>query len=116
MRLTAAAVKRLKAKANRRYVPDGRSLYLVIQPKSQSKSWVMIFRGAGGRIQKLRLGPLDETSHETSTEPVVGAPLTLAAARRLAAEVNRQRALGQDVVAQRLRDQAEMRAAQANTF
>jgi integrase len=65
---------------------------------------------------KLTLGPLDESGKEAPTDPVIGAPLTLAGARRVAAEVNRQRALGQDVVAQRLRDKAERRAAAANTL
>jgi integrase len=112
-RLTAAAVTKYRAGSKRRMIPDGRGLYLVVQPTG-SKSWAMFFRGSGGRMVKLTLGPLGE--EEVAAEPVFGAPLSLAAARRLAAEVNRQRALGQDVIALRLRAKAHQRAAAANTF
>jgi integrase len=96
-------------------IPDGRGLYLAIQPTG-SKSWCMFFRGPSGKMQKLTLGPLDESGEEVAADPVIGAPLTLAGARRLAAEVNRQRALGQDVAAQRLREKAERTRLNANTF
>jgi Arm DNA-binding domain len=93
-RLTAAAVAKLRAGPKRRSIPDGRGLYLLIQPTG-AKSWAMVFRNSGGRMTKLTLGRYDPA--ETSAEPVVGGPLSLAAARRLAAEVSRQRAAGQDV-------------------
>src|SRR4051794_8096127 len=83
-RLTAAAVTKYRAGSKRRMIPDGRGLYLVVQPTG-SKSWAMFFRGSGGRMVKLTLGPLGE--EEVAAEPVFGAPLSLAAARRLAAEV-----------------------------
>jgi integrase len=114
-KLTAAAVAKYRAGAKRRTIPDGRGLYLVVQPTG-SKSWAMFFRNTGGRMAKLTLGPLDESGKETPADPVIGMPLTLAGARRLSAEVNRQRALGQDVVALRLREKAERKTAAANTF
>src|SRR5262245_5539519 len=114
-KLTAAAVRRYRAGAKRRAIADTHGLYLIVQPTG-SKSWAMFFRNTGGRMAKLTLGSLDESGKETPADPVIGMPLTLAGARRLAAEVNRQRALGQDVVAQRLRDKAELKAAAANTF
>ena len=114
-RLTAAAVARYRAGAKRRAIADGRGLYLLIQPTG-GKSWCMFFRGTGGRMVKLTLGPLDESGEEAAAEPVIGAPLSLAGARRLAADVNRQRALGRDVVAQRESDKAEREAAGRNTF
>ena len=96
--LTAAAVKALLPGPARREVPDGGcpGLHLVIQP-SGSKSWALRFRRPDGRPAKLTLGPVDLSGAET--EPVVGAPLTLIAARRLATEVHQQRAKGRDVVA-----------------
>jgi integrase len=114
-KLTAAAVRRYRAGAKRRAIADAHGLYLVVQPTG-SKSWAMFFRNTGGRMAKLTLGPLDESGKETPADPVIGMPLTLAGARRLAAEVNRQRALGQDVVALRLREKAERKTAAANTF
>ena len=100
--LTAAAVKALLPGPARREVPDGGcpGLHLVIQP-SGSKSWALRFRRPDGRPAKLTLGPLDLSGVET--EPVIGAPLTLIAARRLATEVHQQRAKGRDVVADRRR-------------
>jgi integrase len=104
--LTAAAVKALLPGEARREVPDGGcpGLHLVIQP-SGAKSWALRFRRPDGRHTKLTLGPVDLSGAET--EPVMGAPLTLIAARRLATEVHQQRAKGQDVVADRRRREAE---------
>jgi integrase len=112
-RLTAAAVARLKAEPKRRSIPDGGGLYLLIQP-SGHKSWAMFFRGgAKGEMRKFTLGPYSENS---STKPLVGAPLTLADARKLAADINHRRAGGEDVVASRLRERAARAAAAAHTF
>jgi integrase len=101
--LTAAAVKALLPGPARREVPDGGcpGLHLVIQP-SGAKSWALRFRRPDGRPAKLTLGPVDLSGVET--EPVIGAPLTLIAARRLATEVHQQRAKGRDVVAHRRRE------------
>lgn len=114
--LTAAGVARLKADGKRREVPDGgcAGLHLVIQP-SGVKSFALRFR-RGGRSAKLTLGRADLDGKETSGEPVIGQPLTLAQARQLAAAVHRQRALGRDVVADRRREKLEKKTQDANTF
>ena len=100
--LTAAAVLKIKPAADRREIPDAGAggLYFVVQP-SGTKSWAMRFRRPNGDRAKLVLGPLDLTGSEIAGEPQIGQPLTLAAARALAAQINRQRAMGVDVVAVR---------------
>jgi Arm DNA-binding domain len=97
--LTAAAVKNHLPGRARREIPDGGcpGLRLVIQPSGR-RSWAMRFRRPDGKTAKLTLGPVDLSGQEAEGEPVVGAPLTLASARRLAAEVHRERARGRDVV------------------
>jgi integrase len=116
--LTAPAVRKLRAGKVRREIPDGGSpgLRLVIQPGSGAKSWAMRFRRPGGKAAKLTLGPVDLAGKETEGEPVIGQPLTLAAARRLATAVQRQRAMGKDVVAARHRERLEREARGENTF
>jgi integrase len=98
--LTDAAMKKLKPHKKRREVPDAHGLHLVIQP-SGHKSWALRFRRPDGRTAKLTLGTCDVAGTELEGEPAIGGHLTLAAARRLVAEVNRQRALGKDVIAER---------------
>src|SRR5262249_29887105 len=72
------------------------------------------------KIAKIPPGPVDLSAREPSAVPVVGQPLSLVAARRLAAEVHSQRALGHDVVAdhraRRHRRRAEVVERAANTF
>jgi integrase len=98
-KLTPAAVLKLKPHDTRREIPDnGSGLYLVVQP-SGAKSWAMRFRNPHGRQKKLTLGPLDLSGRRIADVPVIGQPLDLLAARRLAAHVNTQRAHGKDVVA-----------------
>jgi integrase len=98
--LTAVAVKNLRPGKARREVRDGGTpgLYMVIQP-SGARSWCMRFRRPNGSPAKLTLGPVDLSGKEGESEPVIGQPLTLSSARRLAADVHRQRAMGRDVVA-----------------
>lgn len=120
--LTAAAVAKYRPglAKRRRIVRDGgaRSLFLVIAP-SGHKSWLMRFRTSGGRIGKMTLGPVDLAA-ESALPPVIGMPLTLAAARQLAAQVQRERALGHDPVAdhkaRRGRQQAAAIEGAASTF
>ena len=97
--MTTAGIKSLRPGAERREIRDGGAvgLYLIVQP-SGHKSFAMRFRSPDGRPTKLVLGPVN-FSDEADGEPVIGQPLTLAAARRLAADVWRQRAMGKDVVA-----------------
>jgi integrase len=98
--LTAIAIAKLKPRPARREVPDrgAKGLALAVQP-SGSKSWVMRFRRPDGRPGSLTLGPYDASQATAASVPVLGQPLTLAGARALAAEINRQRATGADVVA-----------------
>jgi len=90
--LTAAAVQRLCPAKVRREIRDAGcpGLYLIIQ-STGFKSWAMRFRRPGGVPAKLTLGPVDLTGREVDGEPVVGAPLTLASARRLAVGLDSQR-------------------------
>ena len=74
------------------------------------------FRTPSGRSAKLTLGRVDLTNKEAEAEPVIGAPLTLASARRLATELHRQRAMGKDVVAARHREKLERKVRGAKTF
>ena len=119
--LTHAAVKKYPPAGARVEIRDSlaQGLYLVIQP-SGSKSWAMRFRRPDGSPGKLTLGPVDLSGKEAQGEPVLGAPLTLAAARALASEVHRQRALGRDVitdyVAKKQRLRVESEEAIANSF
>ena len=101
MKLTDLAVEKYRPdKKRRREILDGgcEGLYLVVQP-SGFKSWAMRFRRSnGGKPAKLTLGPLF-SGEEPESEPVLGMPLTLVSARKLAAEVHRQRAMGRDPIA-----------------
>ncbi|MGI8851893.1 MAG: tyrosine-type recombinase/integrase [Methyloceanibacter sp.] len=96
--LTDSAVKKLRPRKVRREVPDAHGLHLVIQP-SGAKSWAVRYRRPDGRPVKLTLGTVDVTGAELRGEPVIGGHLTLTAARKLTSEVQRQRALGNDPVA-----------------
>ena len=92
--LTTAAVEKLTAGKARREVPDGGAigLRLVIQP-SGFKSWAMRFRRPGsGRQTKVTLGPLALVDTKSNVDPVIGQPLTLVQARKLAAGINHERA------------------------
>jgi integrase len=115
--LTAPAVQRLRPGKERREIPDGgcAGLYLVIQPGGR-KGWALRFRRPGGTTAKLTLGPVDLSDKETQSEPVLGAPLTLAGARRLATELHHQRAKGRDIVAAKHREKLEREARGAKTF
>lgn len=113
--LTAAAVAKLRPGNTRREIPDARcvGLYLIIQ-SSGFKSWALRFRRPNGELAKLTLGPV--TAIEADGKPVIGAPLTLAGARQLAVELQRERALGKDIVAVRHRERLELKAKGAKTF
>ena len=119
-KLTDAAVHKYTATRKRRWIRDdgATSLFLVVQP-SRYKSWVMRFRGVDGRPVKITLGPL-YSGKETPGNPVIGEPLTLAGARQLAAQVQRQRRQGSDPVAEhkarKHRARAEVEDRNANSF
>ena len=80
----------------------------------------MRFRRPSGKPAKLTLGPVDLSGKEAESEPVADLPLTLASARRLAAEIHRQRAMGRDVVADydacRRRQKSEHETRSQSTF
>src|SRR5260221_104965 len=121
--LTAAAVLRYKPQAKRREISDSKAqgLYLIIQPApSGKKSWAVRLRRPGGRSAKVTLGPVDLSEVEPSDEPVQGGALTLGQARQLAAQIDRQRARGVDVVAERKAEELRKRTAAldraVNTF
>jgi integrase len=99
--LTAPACDRLRSKATRRVIRDtgARSLFLIVAP-SGAKSWMMRFRRPNGKPGKITLGPYDASGRELKDEPEIGQPLSLAAARALAAKVHRLRALEQDPIAE----------------
>lgn len=98
-------------------MPDGgcAGLYLIIQP-SGAKSWALRFRRPNGKPAKLTLGKVDLTNKESANDPIIGAPLTLASARRLAAELHHQRARGRDVIAGKHRERLEREARGEKTF
>jgi Arm DNA-binding domain len=104
-------------KEKRLEIADGgcAGLYLIVQP-SGAKSWALRFRRPSGKTAKLTLGTVDLTNKEIDGEPVSGAPLSLAAARRLATEVHHQRARGRDVVAAKRRERLERQAHNERTF
>ena len=116
-RLTGAAVENLKPHRRRREIPDGGcpGLFLVVQP-SGVKSWALRFRRPGsGRSAKLTLGRVDTIGAAADDPPAVGRPLTLTAARRLAAELQHQRAHGKDVAAEAIAEKRRRRLALDDT-
>src|ERR1700730_17088261 len=101
--LTAAGIARYKPSKQRREIRDGAAtgLYLILQESGQ-RSFALRFRKPNGKPAKLTLGPVNVSGFEPATAPSLeslGAPLTLAGARQLAAEIHRQRAMGRDIVA-----------------
>jgi integrase len=119
--LTSAAVERYRPAGQRREIRDlgAQGLHLVVQP-SGGKSWCLRFRRPDGSPAKLTLGPVDISGKEMPADPVMGAPLTLAGARALAAEVHRQRKMGRDVIADyaaaKHRRRIEVEEGAANSF
>ena len=111
--LTEAAVARYRGGSKRCEIPDAKAtgLHLVIQP-SGSKSYALRFRRPDGTPAKLTLGPVSDK--ELKDEPVLGQPLTLAAARALATDLHRQRKLGRDIVAEYAAAKHRQRAAIAD--
>lgn len=116
-KLTAASVEKYRPLKDRREIADAvsRPLYLVVEPTG-SKSFAMRFRNPYGRCVKFHLGPLDLSGRAADEQPIIGAPLSLLAARQLTSEINRQRAMGLDVVALHRRARFERMAGGLNTF
>jgi integrase len=120
-KLTVASVQKYTAQPKRREIPDAtaRGLYLVIQP-SGAKSWALRFRRPNGDPAKLTLGVVDLADKEPDDEPVLGGALTLGQARELAAQYDRRRARGVDIIEETKTDRSRKTAAAAdraaNTF
>ena len=118
--LTDPAIRKYTAGKQRRRIRDlkSTSLFLVVEP-SGAKSFEMRFRRPDGRPAKIRLGKY--TDREIEGDPVLGQRLlTLAAARQLAAEIHRRRALGEDVIgehkASKHRQVTELKERESSTF
>src|SRR5436190_4305019 len=95
--LTAIAVAKLRASADRREIPDPGcpGLYLIVQP-SGHKSWALRYRSRR-RSAKYTLGPaLIGACAESDTAPELDTPLSLAAARELATRTLREIQAGRD--------------------
>src|SRR5262245_20361146 len=88
-----------------REIPDGGSgLYLQLFASGR-KSWALRYRRpTSGRPAKLTLGSVYDPKDgaELAAKPVIGAPLTLAAARRLVAEFKHEIKVGHDVGAEHI--------------
>jgi integrase len=119
--LTDAAVRKYAPGPARLRIRDAlaKSLFLIIEP-SGHKSWQMRFRRPGGKPSKITLGAVDFSGAELTGEPEIGMPLSLAAARLLAAKVHRERALGHDPIgehkARKHRARVEAIDRDANTY
>ena len=113
--LTDACVRSFKPQPpHRRRIRDtgAKSLFLIISP-SGHKAWMLRLRGPDGKQGKMVLGPLDLSGREIAGVPITGQPLTLSAARQLAATLLRDKAMGTDVVAEhKLRKQRQRRVAE----
>ena len=115
--LTAVAVAKARAGAQRREIPDGgcRGLHLVVQP-SGAKSWALRYRSRG-RTVKFTLGPvLVGAGAESDNAPQLDTPLSLAAARELATRTLREVQAGRDPAEAKRRRREQQRAAEADTL
>ena len=119
--LTTVAVRNLRPGRKRREIADRGSpgLYLIVQPSGR-KSWALRLRRPNGQSAKVTLGTCDATGTEIAGDPAVGSHLTLAAARRVAADLHRQRAMGKDIAAEAIaakrRKKHEREGLAANAF
>jgi len=115
--LTAIAVAKARAGADRREFPDGgcRGLYLVVQT-SGHLSWALRYRSRG-RTVKFTLGPvLIGAGAESANAPQLDTPLSLAAARELATRTLREVQAGRDPAEAKRRRREQQRAAEADTL
>jgi integrase len=99
-RLTDRTVKTLKPRAKPYLAPDGRGLYLKVQPGG-SKSWLLRYQ-ITGKVHDLGLGSYPE--------------ITLAEARGRALEARRQRAHGTDPLAARRAERETKRIEEARSI
>jgi hypothetical protein len=118
--LTDISIRNLRPGAARREIRDGgaRGLYLVVQP-SGVKTFAVRYR-LNGKPQKLTLGrwqePVDRQRADEAAEPKIGETLSLASARKLAADTLLQTGRGRDPGAAKRRAKQEQRLAAGNTL
>jgi integrase len=115
-KLTAISIASMKPRADRRYeVSDsGTALRVQVMP-SGHKSFILRYQRPDGRSAKLTLGAFDPSA-EMADDAVIGAPMTLAAARQLAAECLREKARGRDPAAMHKAAKAAKAKAQGECF
>ncbi len=119
--LTDPAIRLYKPGKKLREIKDGgmQGLYLCIHPKSGTKVFIMKLTRPDGRSGHLTLGRY-LSGAEFDGEPEIGMPLSLAAARLLAAKVHKDRKLGKDPIAEnkakKRRQRLQISDAAANTF
>jgi integrase len=112
-KLTSISAEAMKPKRQRYEVADaGSALRLLVLP-SGHKSFILRYRRPDGRTAKLTLGRFDPSAEMTDA-PVLGAPMTLGAARQLAASCQREIARGNDPAG--LNEKATVEAAKAVTL
>jgi integrase len=112
-KLTSISAEALRPRAKRYEVADAASpLRLLVLP-SGHKSFILRYRRPDGRTAKLTLGRFDPSAEMTG-DAVIGAPMTLGAARQLAAECLREKARGDDPAG--LVEKARVEAAKAATL
>jgi integrase len=108
-KLTPVGIASLRPRDERYEIADALSALRVLILPSGNKSFVLRYRRPDGRSAKLTLGAFDPSA-EMQDEPVIGAPLTLGAARQLAAECLRHKERGRDPAALRQAAKAERAA------
>ena len=97
--LTHASVKNLRPDPKRREISDrGAPGLRLLIGKSGRKTWIIRCRRPDGRQCKVTLGQLNLSGIDLG-EPVLGAPLTVRDARRLAIKLQDMRASGVDIAA-----------------
>jgi integrase len=117
--LTDIGIRNLKATGKPREIADGgtRGLYLWIGATG-AKSFVCRYRYQG-KPAKLTLGrwiPPEDRRGEGKTDPQAGDPMSLASARKLAADTMLQLSRGRDPGAAKREDKQSKRQAAENTF
>ena len=114
--LTAIAVAKARAGADRREIPDPgcHGLYLIVQP-SGHKSWALRYRSRN-RSVKFTLGTVLSPGAESATAPAIDTPLSLAAAREVATRTLREVQAGHDPAVAKRKRREEQHAALADTF
>jgi integrase len=112
--LTDIKIRSLKPDSMRREIPDGNGLYLIVQP-SGARSFALRFRRAGWPA-KLTLGAWFAGNAKEAPEPKVGGTLTLAGARKLAAEAMHQVGKGHDPVTSKRQAKEEQERRREDTF